>query len=92
MAVGDDDQSIYAFRGAWATWPTSCASSTCSTRSSWSRTHRSYSNILDSANQLISHNSRRLGKTCAPDAGPGEPVRVQERPATDLAEAAVDGR
>jgi DNA helicase-2/ATP-dependent DNA helicase PcrA len=39
MAVGDDDQSIYAFAArAWATWPTSCASSTCSTRSSWSRT------------------------------------------------------
>ena len=48
--------------------------------------YRSYSNILDSANQLISHNKTRLGKNLRTDQGPGEPVRVYEAP-TDLAEA-----
>ena len=48
--------------------------------------YRSYSNILDSANELISHNSRRLGKNLRTSQGPGEPVRVYESD-TDLAEA-----
>jgi DNA helicase II / ATP-dependent DNA helicase PcrA len=48
--------------------------------------YRSHSNILDSANELISHNQRRLGKNLRTDQGPGEPVRVYEAP-TDLAEA-----
>ena len=47
--------------------------------------YRSYSNILDAANHLISHNSRRLGRTRT-DAGAGEPMRVYEA-TTDLAEA-----
>jgi DNA helicase-2/ATP-dependent DNA helicase PcrA len=48
--------------------------------------YRSYSNILDSANELISHNKSRLGKNLRTDQGPGEPVRIYEAP-TDLAEA-----
>jgi DNA helicase-2/ATP-dependent DNA helicase PcrA len=48
--------------------------------------YRSHGNILDSANELISHNQRRLGKNLRTDQGPGEPVRVYEAP-TDLAEA-----
>jgi DNA helicase-2/ATP-dependent DNA helicase PcrA len=48
--------------------------------------YRSHSNILDSANELISHNKTRLGKNLRTDQGPGEPVRVYEAP-TDLAEA-----
>jgi DNA helicase-2/ATP-dependent DNA helicase PcrA len=48
--------------------------------------YRSYSNILDSANALISHNSRRLGKNLRTEQGPGEPVRVYEAP-SDFAEA-----
>jgi DNA helicase-2/ATP-dependent DNA helicase PcrA len=48
--------------------------------------YRSHSNILDSANELIGHNKRRLGKNLRTDQGPGEPVRVYEAP-TDLAEA-----
>ncbi|HYF18876.1 MAG TPA: 3'-5' exonuclease, partial [Ramlibacter sp.] len=48
--------------------------------------YRSFSNILDSANALISHNKGRLGKNLRTDQGPGEPVRVYEAP-TDLAEA-----
>ncbi|HXE22555.1 MAG TPA: 3'-5' exonuclease, partial [Rhodoferax sp.] len=48
--------------------------------------YRSYSNILDSANELISHNSKRLGKNLRTDQGPGEPVRVFES-TSDFAEA-----
>ena len=71
---------------AWATWPTSCASSRCSHQIKLEQNYRSHSNILDSANELISHNKTRLGKNLRTDQGPGEPVRVYEAP-TDLAEA-----
>ena len=74
-----------AARG-WATWPTSCASSRCRHQIKLEQNYRSHSNILDSANELISHNKTRLGKNLRTDQGPGEPVRVYEAP-TDLAEA-----
>src|SRR5690606_34829437 len=45
-----------------------------------------FSNILDSANALISHNRHRLGKNLRTDQGPGEPVRVYEAP-SDFSEA-----
>jgi DNA helicase-2/ATP-dependent DNA helicase PcrA len=48
--------------------------------------YRSFSNILDSANHLISHNKGRLGKNLHTTQGAGEPVRVYESP-TDFAEA-----
>ena len=48
--------------------------------------YRSFSNILDSANALISHNTRRLGKNLRTDGGAGDPVRVVELP-SDMAEA-----
>jgi DNA helicase-2/ATP-dependent DNA helicase PcrA len=50
------------------------------------RNYRSFGNILDTANQLISHNARRLGKNLHTQAGPGEPVRVREAP-SDFSEA-----
>ncbi|MDP3355825.1 MAG: 3'-5' exonuclease, partial [Polaromonas sp.] len=50
------------------------------------RNYRSFGNILDSANELISHNSKRLGKNLRTEAGPGEPVRVFEA-TSDFAEA-----
>ena len=71
---------------AWATWPTSCASSACAHQIKLEQNYRSFSNILDSANALIAHNKTRLGKNLRTDQGPGEPVRVYEAP-TDLAEA-----
>ncbi|MDM4767215.1 UvrD-helicase domain-containing protein [Pelomonas sp. SE-A7] len=79
FAVGDDDQSIYAFRGARV-----------GNMSDFERefrvrqvvkleqNYRSFGNILDTANALIGHNSRRLGKNLRTEAGPGEPVRVNE--------------
>jgi DNA helicase-2/ATP-dependent DNA helicase PcrA len=48
--------------------------------------YRSHSNILDTANALISHNKHRLGKNLRTDQGAGEPVRVYES-VSDFAEA-----
>ncbi|MBT9599276.1 MAG: UvrD-helicase domain-containing protein [Vitreoscilla sp.] len=87
FAVGDDDQSIYAFRGAQVG---NMADFEREFRVrqviKLERNYRSFGNILDSANQLISHNTRRLGKNLRTEAGPGEPVRVQES-ASDFNEA-----
>ena len=87
FAVGDDDQSIYAFRGAQVG---NMADFEREYRVQQiiklERNYRSAGNILDSANELISHNSRRLGKNLRTEAGAGEPVRVQESP-SDFEEA-----
>lgn len=87
LAVGDDDQSIYAFRGARVgNMQDFVREFDVRHQIKLEQNYRSYSNILDSANALISHNSRRLGKNLRTTQGPGEPVRVYEAP-TDLAEA-----
>ncbi len=87
LAVGDDDQSIYAFRGARVgNMADFVREFNVQHQIKLEQNYRSYSNILDSANALISHNSHRLGKNLRTDQGPGEPVRVYEAP-TDFAEA-----
>jgi DNA helicase-2/ATP-dependent DNA helicase PcrA len=87
FAVGDDDQSIYAFRGARVgNMADFVREFSVSHQIKLEQNYRSHSNILDSANELISHNKTRLGKNLRTDQGPGEPVRVYEAP-TDLAEA-----
>jgi len=87
IAVGDDDQSIYAFRGARVGNMADFVREFGVQRQiKLEQNYRSYSNILDAANQLISHNSRRLGKNLRTEQGPGEPVRVYEA-SSDLAEA-----
>lgn len=87
VAVGDDDQSIYAFRGARVgNMADFVREFDVAHQIKLEQNYRSYSNILDSANELISHNKKRLGKNLRTDQGPGEPVRVYEAP-TDLAEA-----
>ncbi|MBG9390366.1 UvrD-helicase domain-containing protein [Caenimonas aquaedulcis] len=87
FAVGDDDQSIYAFRGARVgNMADFVREFHVRHQIKLEQNYRSHSNILDSANELISHNKTRLGKNLRTDAGPGEPVRVYEAP-TDLAEA-----
>jgi len=87
MAVGDDDQSIYAFRGARVgNMADFVREFDVQHQIKLEQNYRSYSNILDSANHLISHNSRRLGKNLRTTQGAGEPVRVYEA-TTDLAEA-----
>src|SRR5207237_9294593 len=79
FCVGDDDQSIYTFRGAYV-----------GNMADFERefkvknvvrleqNYRSHGNILDAANALISNNRNRLGKNLWTDAGRGEPIRVFE--------------
>ncbi len=87
IAVGDDDQSIYAFRGARVGNMADFVREFAVTHQiKLERNYRSFGNILDSANALISHNTKRLGKNLRTEAGPGEPVRVHESP-SDFAEA-----
>lgn len=87
FAVGDDDQSIYAFRGAnvgnMADFERDYAHGTVIRLE---QNYRSFGHILDSANALISHNTGRLGKNLWTDQGEGEQIRVVEQP-TDLLEA-----
>ena len=88
IAVGDDDQSIYAFRGARVgNMADFLREFEVRHQIKLEQNYRSYSNILDCANALISHNSNRLGKNLRTTQGPGEPVRIYEAP-SDLAEAA----
>lgn len=87
LAVGDDDQSIYAFRGARVgNMSDFVREFDVQHQIKLEQNYRSYGNILDSANALIEHNSQRLGKNLRTDQGAGEPVRVMESP-TDLDEA-----
>ena len=87
LAVGDDDQSIYAFRGARVgNMADFVREFGVRHQIKLEENYRSGSNILDSANALISHNSKRLGKNLRTAQGPGEPVRVYEA-ASDFAEA-----
>ena len=87
FAVGDDDQSIYAFRGARVgNMADFVREFRVEHQIKLEQNYRSASNILDSANALISHNAQRLGKNLRTDAGAGEPVRVFEA-TSDFAEA-----
>jgi len=75
--VGDDDQSIYSWRGAEVAnilrfehdFPGAKVIRL-------EQNYRSTSHILAAADDLIAHNAGRLGKTLWTDAGEGEKVRV----------------
>ncbi len=87
MAVGDDDQSIYAFRGARVgNMADFVREFNVQHQIKLEENYRSGSNILDAANELIGHNSKRLGKNLRTSQGPGQPVRVFEA-TSDFAEA-----
>ncbi|KNH07234.1 ATP-dependent DNA helicase UvrD/PcrA [Candidatus Burkholderia brachyanthoides] len=87
FAVGDDDQSIYAFRGANVGNMHDFEREFCVRNLiKLEQNYRSHGHILDAANYLIANNSRRLGKNLRTDAGHGEQVRVYEA-ATDSQEA-----
>ena len=79
FAVGDDDQSIYGFRGArvgnMRDFETDFKIEHIV---KLEENYRSHSNILDAANAIISHNINRLGKNLWTSAGAGEPVRLYE--------------
>ena len=87
FAVGDDDQSIYAFRGARVGNMADFEREFRVQRVvKLEQNYRSSGHILDAANDLISHNTQRLGKNLRTDVGAGEPVRVYES-TSDFAEA-----
>jgi DNA helicase-2/ATP-dependent DNA helicase PcrA len=77
FAVGDDDQSIYRWRGARV-------ENLHKFRSDFPRAqlyrleqnYRSTSAILDAANALIANNTGRLGKTLWTSGPSGEPVKL----------------
>ena len=87
FAVGDDDQSIYAFRGADVENMRLYEKQYQPMMVKLEQNYRSHGHILDSANHLIANNSERLGKNLRTDAGHGEPVRIYDAP-SDHAEAA----
>ncbi|HQR51317.1 MAG TPA: 3'-5' exonuclease [Methylophilaceae bacterium] len=77
FAVGDDDQSIYAFRGARVGNMLDFEQDFGVHKViKLEQNYRSHSNILDAANAIITHNRNRLGKNLWTAAGTGEPVRV----------------
>lgn len=87
FAVGDDDQSIYAFRGALARNMQEFAREFGVAKViRLEQNYRSQSNILEAANALIRHNRARLGKNLWTDAGSGEPLKLFEA-LNDLEEA-----
>ena len=77
FAVGDDDQSIYSFRGA-------CVSNMVDFEQDFGITkvikleqnYRSHGHILEAANELIRNNPQRLGKNLWTSEGKGEPLRI----------------
>jgi DNA helicase-2/ATP-dependent DNA helicase PcrA len=76
--VGDDDQSIYGWRGAEVDnilrFETDFPGAKVI---KLERNYRSTSNILSAASHLIAHNESRLGKTLQTDVGErGDPVSV----------------
>jgi len=87
FAVGDDDQSIYAFRGADVENMRLYEKQFHPMMVKLEQNYRSHGHILDTANHLIANNSERLGKNLRTDAGHGEPVRIYDAP-SDHAEAA----
>ncbi|KPK32415.1 MAG: DNA helicase II [Betaproteobacteria bacterium SG8_40] len=88
MAVGDDDQSIYAFRGARSGNMLDFESDFGVEKViKLEQNYRSHGNILDAANALIRNNRARLGKNLWTSEGKGELLRVYEA-ATDVDEAA----
>ena len=81
FAVGDDDQSIYAFRGAKVANMQQFERDFATPEQpvkliKLEQNYRSHGTILDAANALIRNNQARLGKNLWTSEGKGEPVRA----------------
>jgi len=92
FAVGDDDQSIYAFRGANVANMQHFERDFGSAENpvkliKLEQNYRSHGHILDIANALIKNNATRLGKNLWTSEGKGDPVRGLAAP-SDQDEAA----
>ena len=87
FAVGDDNQSIYAFRGAnVGNMQDLLRDFHVKNVIKLEQNYRSHGNILDAANALISHNRNRLGKNLWTSEHGGELLRIYEAP-NDVEEA-----
>ncbi|MCC4116927.1 exodeoxyribonuclease V subunit gamma [Aromatoleum toluclasticum] len=79
FCVGDDDQSIYRFRGAEVGNMRDFEREFhVANVIRLEQNYRSHGNILDAANAIIRHNTARLGKNLWTERGAGEPIRVFE--------------
>jgi ATP-dependent DNA helicase UvrD/PcrA len=81
FAVGDDDQSIYRFRGAEVgNMNEFVRDFGIDEVVKLEQNYRSQGNILDAANAIIAHNKARLGKNLWTAEGKGEPLRIYAAP------------
>ncbi|WP_044470251.1 DNA helicase II [Mannheimia massilioguelmaensis] len=77
MIVGDDDQSIYGWRGAQIENIQKFLDDFHQAQTiRLEQNYRSTGNILQAANQLISNNNNRLGKDLWTDGEQGDPVGI----------------
>ena len=77
FAVGDDDQSIYRWRGARVeNLQTFRRDFPQAKLVRLEQNYRSTGTILEAANALIAHNSGRLGKNLWTSGSKGEPIRL----------------
>ncbi|ARU95577.1 DNA helicase II [Tatumella citrea] len=77
MIVGDDDQSIYGWRGAQVeNIQRFLTDFTGAQTIRLEQNYRSTSNILKAANTLIANNQGRLGKELWTEDGDGEPISL----------------
>ncbi len=76
-AVGDEDQSIYKFRGADINNILNFERDFPGARIiKLEQNYRSTGNILDAATGVVTQNLKRKGKTLFTEAGEGDPVRI----------------
>ncbi|WDU45889.1 UvrD-helicase domain-containing protein [Taylorella equigenitalis] len=77
FAVGDDDQSIYSFRGANVEHMRNFERKYAKENLvRLEQNYRSYNHILCAANELIANNTNRLGKNLWSDKGQGEQISI----------------
>ena len=95
--VGDDDQSIYKFRGATIENILSFENTFKNAKMiRLEQNYRSTQNILNAANEVISNNTMRKGKTLWTENGQGEKIKVhtaenERDEANFIAQTILDG-